>query len=48
MVLVFEQRDEFGVAEFGEVDLDGGLLLSVSFGITIFLFIVSFCWTFGR
>ena len=49
LVLFGHRLPQIGRAVERSWDEDSiGLLLSVSFGITIFLFIVSFYWTFGR
>ena len=49
LILFGDRLPEIGRAVERSWDEDPiGLLLLVSFGITIFLFIITLCWTFGR
>ncbi len=49
LILFGDRLPEIGRAVERSWDEDPiGLLLLVSFGIMIFLFIVTLCWTFGR
>ncbi len=49
LILFGDRLPEIGRAVERSWDEDPiGLLLLVSFGIMMFLFIVTLCWTFGR